>query len=534
MTLPPATRPFLLVSALALATAAPALGQTEEGLARAATAVEEAMTGEMPYYPVDGEAMAEEIVAPEAEDAAEAEVAPDLPGAEAAAAAVVEAMTGDPVVMTLGEAASAETAASEEAEAQAAAEEAARIAAEEEAARVAAEEEAARIAAEEEAARIAAEEEAARIAAEEEAARIAAEEEAARIAAEEEAARIAAEEEAARIAAEEAAAAQALLDACMDTAGEPSAEIAETEAAQREIFQGLAAAQRDCIAAAEALPEEGGPLFHLATIAQVTGEHRQAVRLYERSAEAGVGAAYSRLGDYYLLGIRPIDEDVDRAVEYYRQAVDLGDTEAMVTLAQMHRLGRGVPRDGDEMLRLLEMATEAGYHRARTALLDIYLTGDDVPAGTTVQLPDASRAVPILTELAREGDVSAALRLAQLYDRGAPGIEPDPQRRYGWVGFAAENGAPEAIAARAFLLEQGIGTERDPILAAAEYVRALETGEVDPVTMRGTVNGRTPPWDRETALEFQRILQERDLYDGALDAMVGPGTLAGARALAGQ
>jgi hypothetical protein len=43
-----------------------------------------------------------------------------------------------------------------------------------------------------------------------------------------------------------------------------------------------------------------------------------------------------------------------------------------------------------------------------------------------------------------------------------------------------------------------------------------------------------PPWDRETALAFQRILQERGLYLGALDAQVGPGTLGAARALAQQ
>ncbi|KPQ14434.1 MAG: TPR repeat protein SEL1 subfamily [Rhodobacteraceae bacterium HLUCCO18] len=90
------------------------------------------------------------------------------------------------------------------------------------------------------------------------------------------------------------------------------------------------------------------------------------------------------------------------------------------------------------------------------------------------------------------------------------------------------------MALRAFFIEQGIGTERDPERAAAEYVRALETGGVDPESMRGTVNGVVPPWDTETALAFQRILQERGLYLGALDAQVGPGTLGAARALSQQ
>jgi hypothetical protein len=60
------------------------------------------------------------------------------------------------------------------------------------------------------------------------------------------------------------------------------------------------------------------------------------------------------------------------------------------------------------------------------------------------------------------------------------------------------------MALSAFHYEQGIGTARDPELAAAEYVRALETGGVDPASMRGTIGGVVPPWDEETALAFQR------------------------------
>jgi TPR repeat protein len=247
--------------------------------------------------------------------------------------------------------------------------------------------------------------------AEEDAARLAAEEEAARLA-EEEAARIAAEEEAARIAAEEEAAAacgrrggahcrrggsrancrrgrsrpacgrrggancrrggsspacggrgrtprgrgQAALDRCLAIAGQPSAMEPISEDAQRELFSALAQARGDCTEAARELPDAGGALFHLGTIAQVTGEHRQAVRLYERAAEAGEVAALTRLGDYYNFGIRPVSEDVDRAVELYEEAVAAGDPAAAATLAMMHRLGRGVPRDPERMIALMQQA----------------------------------------------------------------------------------------------------------------------------------------------------------------------------------
>jgi hypothetical protein len=85
----------------------------------------------------------------------------------------------------------------------------------------------------------------------------------------------------------------------------------------------------------------------------------------------------------------------------------------------------------------------------------------------------------------------------------------------------------------AFFYEQGIGVERDPQRAAAEYVArwkpAVSTqrrcaGRSAASCRPGTGNGARLP----------AILQERGLYLGALDAQVGPGTLGAARALAQQ
>jgi TPR repeat protein len=307
-----------------------------------------------------------------------------------------------------------------------------------------------------------------------------------------------------------------------------------SEDAQRALFRALAAARADCEAAVQALPEAGPALYHLATIAQATGEHRQAVRLYERAAEAGVPAALTRLGDYYNFGIRPIGEDVPRAVELYEQATAEGDAAAAATLAMMHQLGRGVPRDPERMIALMQQAAAEDYHFAQYRLAQTYLNGDGVPddAVAGLGLPDPVRAIPLLAGAARAGNDDAARELAELYATGAEGLTPNPARQLRWVSFLADKGDAPAMALRAFLIERGIGVVADPERAAAEYVRALETGGVDPATMRGTVNGAVPPWDPATAIAFQRILQERGLYQGALDGQVGPMTLGAARALA--
>ena len=64
--------------------------------------------------------------------------------------------------------------------------------------------------------------------------------------------------------------------------------------------------------------------------------------------------------------------------------------------------------------------------------------------------------------------------------------------------------------------ERGDGLAYNPQKAAQYYIAAIETGGLDVTKLRGRVNGYTPYWDRQTALEFQRILQERGLYQKIL------------------
>lgn len=425
---------------------------------------------------------------------------------------------------------SAEYSRQEAAAAKIAADEAARVAAEE-AARIAAEE-AARHAAEE-AARIAAEE-AARNAAEE-AARVAAEE-AARVAAETEAARIRAESEAAEgaPAGADLGPAEAALAQCIQTAGHPDAGVPVSEEAQQEALRALTEAQSSCAKAVELLPAAGPALFHLATKAQVDARHAEAVDLYSRAAAAGVVQAETRLGDYYLLGIGPIHADIDRALAHYQTASEAGEAAAQTTLALMYGLGRGVPRDPAKMVSLMRQAADTGYHFAQMRLAQIYLGGGGLPEGAepSLGIPDGAEAARLLRAAAEQGNVSAALALADLYTTEGSGLPPDPGERFHWTDFAAKHGEAKAIAARAFLQEQGIGTDHDPEAAAAGYVEALETGKVSIANLRGTVNGSSPLWDRPTAMALQVILRDRKLYFGPLDGYVGGGTLAGLRRLA--
>jgi hypothetical protein len=64
-----------------------------------------------------------------------------------------------------------------------------------------------------------------------------------------------------------------------------------------------------------------------------------------RRAEEGIPADIYLLGTYTERGIAPRDNGMEKAVELYRMAADKGDVTAMLRLAHLHRIGRGVERD---------------------------------------------------------------------------------------------------------------------------------------------------------------------------------------------
>jgi len=318
---------------------------------------------------------------------------------------------------------------------------------------------------------------------------------------------------------------------CVETAGPASAGVPVSAEAARAARERLVAAQADCRAAEASQNAEA--LFHAATIAQLSRDGDRAFALLKRAAALGLAAAETRLGDMANFGLPPVAEDAQAAAGHYRTAAGLGDPAAQTTLALLHRIGRGVPRDTGEMVRLLQQAADAGYHFAQYRLAQVYLTGEGVPGGAdpALGIPDPPRAADLLGRAAEAGNTTAALELAALYDDAAAGIGTDPESRARLIGMAAEAGDPAAVAALGVLHETGQGVAYDPARAADLYVAAMESGKVAFEELR---RGAAYWWDRQTALAFQQILQDRGLYLGPLDAVVGPGTAAAARALAGD
>lgn len=318
---------------------------------------------------------------------------------------------------------------------------------------------------------------------------------------------------------------------CLDIAGPANAGVPAAAVDADTQRRTLTRAAEACTEAATAEKADPEVLFHAATIARARGDAQATFDLLTRAADAGLGAAETRLGDYFLFGVGPEGQDIARAVDHYRAAVELGDAAGMTTLALLYQVARGVPRDPERMVELMTRAAEQGYHFAQYRLAQTYLNGDGIP-GRAIQdlgIPDAAKAVTYYTRAADNGNLSAALELSNLYADRSSGLPDNPEEQVRLTRMVSRTGHAPAIARMGVFYETGRGVDYDPAVAAGLYVRALETGELSFGDLR---RGAPGDWDRDTALEFQKILQERGLYRGALDAIVGPGTAAAARGLA--
>ncbi len=320
---------------------------------------------------------------------------------------------------------------------------------------------------------------------------------------------------------------------CLETLGPANAGVpsASVDAASQK--EALAEAAPFCTEAARAEDADPEVLFHAATIARARGDATATYDLLTRAAKAGLGPAETRLGDFFLFGVGPEGQNVMKAVTHYRAAADLGDPAGMTTLALLHQVGQGVPRDTKRMIELMTKAADEGYHFAQFRLAQTLMTGEGVAGRSDPDLgiPDPERAVAYYTMAAEAGNLSAALELSSLYADPNSGLPDNPAAQVRLTRMVSQTGHPPAIAKMGVFYETGRGVDRDPEIAAGLYVRAMETGKLDFGDLR---NGAPGAWDRDTALAFQKVLKDRGLYNGPLDAIVGGGTAAAARALADQ
>lgn len=175
------------------------------------------------------------------------------------------------------------------------------------------------------------------------------------------------------------------------------------------------------------------------------------------------------------------DGDYEAARKFWQSASEDGDLFAQWRLANMFRLGQGVPVDHGQAFKFYAKVaaqySDDGILTARTRitidamvrLAEYYRTGIE---GTTIR-KNTRRAFRMNQMAATHyGHPGAQFALGQMYCRGE-GVSASTERCMRWYMLAARKGHAEAQISLGDLYQGEGGLDRDPVRALAWYEIAL-------------------------------------------------------------
>ena len=83
-----------------------------------------------------------------------------------------------------------------------------------------------------------------------------------------------------------------------------------------------------------------------------------------------------QLAYFYQTG-KKVEQNLDKAVELYQRAIDLGNTSSMTSMGYLYQRGTGVEKDINKAIEYFEMAANKGNGAGYHALGLIYQHGND-------------------------------------------------------------------------------------------------------------------------------------------------------------
>lgn len=163
---------------------------------------------------------------------------------------------------------------------------------------------------------------------------------------------------------------------------------------------------------------------------------QKAIKIFEGMAKRDDPKAYSALGNIYFLGAQDLKPDPARAALYYGQAAMLGDGYSAHQLGFMNVVGKGVPKNDAEAVRLFMQSAKAGYAKGMTSLGVCYLEGRGVPKSEKL-------AAAWFEKAGDAGDMEGAFNAGRIWDSGVEGVR-NPMRAFINYKKAADGGYAKA------------------------------------------------------------------------------------------
>lgn len=201
---------------------------------------------------------------------------------------------------------------------------------------------------------------------------------------------------------------------------------------------------------------------------------RKAVKWYRLLAKDGDINAQKRLGDIFI-HVRSLRSNPLAAAYWYRKAALKGDRLAQYELAWLCRCRHGnVPAlDPAEAVKWFEAAADQGMRDAMLQVADMYRLGDGIPKAPEKALAWYTRAM-------EQGDLRATLIIGLMHYSGC-GIRKDVCVAAEWFRKAADQGNPHGKAILAYFYQIGVGLPKDDLVAeqlyraAAAYISGWRT-----------------------------------------------------------
>ncbi|MFN7709720.1 MAG: tetratricopeptide repeat protein [Holosporales bacterium] len=173
--------------------------------------------------------------------------------------------------------------------------------------------------------------------------------------------------------------------------------------------------------------------------------HRKtAFKLFKAASKQGVVPATYRLARSYYNG-HGTNKKVEKALTLYRGLVEQNHIKAIFSLGRtLEKQELDTPEQkralDQEVLNLYQKASRAGLALAKINLGSMYEKGRcaDIPN----MEESKKRALQLYEEAAATGSRFACYLVADLYMRGAPGINPDPPQ---YLRYAIEGGCKDLI-----------------------------------------------------------------------------------------
>lgn len=251
----------------------------------------------------------------------------------------------------------------------------------------------------------------------------------------------------------------ALITECDLLATGPSDALALAEPVPHDLVN-TRAALRACLEAVSNDPENGRLVGMLGRVLRLDNRFEEALHYAERSAALGNPTAYGGIAEIYRLGLGvPVDQV--RAAAAARSGAMMGSNVMQLLLALHYREGWGVPQSFNEARRWMEISGRGGFPPAATALGDMYRRGQLGPA-------DPAKALEYYRQAAALDHTDAINVIGLAYMKGE-GVPQDIEEGIRWLSRASEEGNPYAAYHLGRAFQSGQGVEKDPAHALAYF-----------------------------------------------------------------